>query len=113
MNVLCVGRARSLGDVAIHNESVVVMVYRDGSQRVVLVAGDSVCGTAVGHWPAGFFDGELPADHNVAYIARRFGLREQDASRKTLRVWNRLYLEALEDLRERVQAMEVKSGNEG
>lgn len=98
LNVQCIGRARAEGADSGTVESVVVMAHRDGTHRVVLVAGDNVCGTAVGHWPAGFFDGDFPRDHDVRYVADRFGLRAEDISRSRLRVWNSLYKDALSGL---------------
>jgi len=61
---------------------------------------NGVSGTSVGKWGAGLFPNQLPRDSDVGYIAEKFFLGADLATRSDLRVWNKLYMDAFREIRE-------------
>lgn len=55
-------------------------------------------GMAHGIWRAGLFDGEIPRNSDVEYIDGRFFKGAGVATKSDLRVWNRLYMEAIREV---------------
>ena len=62
---------------------------------------DGLSGTVQGMWPTGLFDGELPKQTDAEYVDHRFFKGAGIVTTSDLRVWNRLYKEAIRELRPR------------
>lgn len=87
-------------DGASHPAHVVTLVEQPDGQHVVIIASANL-GAAIGYWPTGFYSGDVPSTHSLVYVKERFFGSPRafpEAQSEQLRIWNLLYLAALEEM---------------
>lgn len=95
-----VTKTRSEDGVSV-SHLVTVVKLDDDRDMVTLWARefDGTSGTVEGRWPTGLFQGDLPKQSDAEYVDHRFFKGAGIVTTSDLRVWNRLYKEAIRELR--------------